>query len=57
MMVLHGMIIGLFMYFTLVYVAKQSRPYSEKNAVLIGASSVIYMVIFGHNLPSFQCCK
>ena len=50
-MVLHGVLIGIAAYAAMLYVVKQPTEIAEQRAVLLGASSIIYMTLFGHNLP------
>jgi len=51
MMVLHSLLIGVVLYFGMVYGLQQSPIVAENRSVLIGAVVLIYMVVFGHGLP------
>ena len=51
MMVLHSLLIGVVLYFGMVYGLHQSPIVAENRSVLIGAVVLIYMVVFGHGLP------
>ena len=52
MMGVHGMGIAFIIYIALLYIMKQPQIVAEKNAVLAGAISTIYMIVFGHKLPT-----
>ena len=51
MMVLHSLLIGIVIYFGMVYGLQQSPMVAENRSVVIGAVILIYMVVFGHGLP------
>ena len=51
MMVLHSLLIGVVLYFGMVYGLQQSPMVAENRSVVIGAVILIYMVVFGHGLP------
>ena len=51
MMLLHSIIIGLFLYFFMVFVLRLSQPVSENRSILFASLILIYMVLFGHGLP------
>lgn len=51
MMVLHSLLIGVVLYFGMVYGLQQSPMVAENRSVVIGAVILIYMVVFGHDLP------
>ena len=52
MMVLHSLIIGIILYIVLFYGLKQSAHVAEDRSVLIAALVLVYMVLFGHRLPT-----
>ena len=52
MMVLHSAIIGLVLYMLMVFVFNQSPKIAENRSVLIAAVVLIYMILFGHGLPT-----
>jgi len=52
MMVLHSVIIGLVLYMLMVFVFNQSPKMAEYRSVLIAAVVLIYMILFGHGLPT-----
>jgi hypothetical protein len=52
MMVLHSVIIGAVLYMLMVFVFKQNPRIAENRSILIAAVVLIYMILFGHELPS-----
>jgi uncharacterized membrane-anchored protein len=51
-MVLHSVVIGLVLYLLMVFVFNQSPKMAEYRSVLVAAVVLIYMVLFGHGLPT-----
>jgi peptidoglycan/LPS O-acetylase OafA/YrhL len=51
-MVLHSAIIGLVLYMLMVFAFNQSPKMAENRSVLVAAVVLIYMVLFGHGLPT-----
>lgn len=51
MMLLHSLLIGLLLYFIMVFLMKQPVRIAEDRSVLLGALVLVYMVLFGHGLP------
>jgi len=51
-MALHSLIIGVGVYLFMVYVLKQKSVIAEDRSILLAASVLIYMVLFGHKLPT-----
>ena len=52
MMLLHSAIIAIVLYLTMTYALGQSTAVAENRSLLIGALILIYMLIFGHGLPT-----
>ena len=52
MMVLHSVVIGLVLYMLMVFVFNQSPTMAEYRSVLIAAVVLIYMILFGHGVPT-----
>jgi len=52
MMLLHAVVIGVVLYLLMVYVLGQSKSVAESRSILLAAIVLIYMVVFGHRLPS-----
>lgn len=51
MMLLHSAIIGLLMYGLMVFMGV-GAAIAENRAMLVLGASLIYMVVFGHGLPT-----
>ena len=51
-MALHALIIGAIAYIVMVFVLKQNSARAEDRSVLLASCALIYMVLFGHGLPS-----
>lgn len=51
-MLLHAFVIGAFVYVFYKYVGKKSELVSQDNAVFWGGFLLVYMVLFGHGLPT-----
>jgi len=52
MHLLHSAVIGVVLYLILLYVVKQSPSKAENMSVLVGGLALVYMVLFGHGLPT-----
>ncbi len=52
MMMIHSAIIGIILYIFMILVLKQKEVVAENRSVLIFAFVLIYMVLFGHGLPT-----
>lgn len=52
MMLLHSVIIGLVLYLLMVFILKQQSCIAENRSILIAALVLIYMILFGHGLPT-----
>lgn len=50
-MFLHSVIITVILYFIMVIVLRQRRDVALDRSILIGAITLIYMIVFGHGLP------
>jgi hypothetical protein len=51
-MLCHSVIIGLVLYFIMTFMLGQSRVVAENRSILIAAFVLIYMIMFGHGLPT-----
>jgi ACR3 family arsenite efflux pump ArsB len=51
-MLLHSVIIGIILYIFMVYVLKQKQIVAENRSIILGAVVLIYMVVFGHGMPT-----
>jgi hypothetical protein len=50
-MFVHSFIIALILYVIMRYFLKQNDAKAQDRSILIGAISLIYMILFGHGLP------
>ena len=57
MMFIHSVFIGLILFILIFYILQQKYEVAEIWSYLIGSISLIYMIIFGHNLPSANINK
>ena len=52
MMLLHSLVIGVVLYILMVFVFKQNMQMAENRSILIASALLIYMILFGHGLPT-----
>ena len=52
MMFLHALIIGILLYLFMVYILGQRPFVAENRSILLAAFVLIYMILFGHGLPT-----
>lgn len=52
-MVVHSAIIGVLLYLFMTFILGQSQSIAENRSILIAAIGLIYMILFGHGLPTF----
>ena len=52
MMAIHSVLIGAVAYLVMIYGLKQRPVVAENRSVLLAAIILIYMILFGHNLPT-----
>lgn len=52
MMLFHALIIGVILYLLMIYVLKQKPIVAENRSILLAAIALIYMILFGHGLPT-----
>ena len=52
MMILHSAIIGSILYLFMFYVLRQRSAVAENRSIVLAALVLIYMVVFGHGLPT-----
>ena len=50
-MLTHSAIIGIVSFLLMIYGLGQGRVMAENRSLLVGAVSLIYMVMFGHDFP------
>ena len=52
MMLVHSLIIGVLLYLFMLFVLGQKQAVAENRSILLGALALIYMILFGHGLPT-----
>lgn len=48
----HSFILTFILYLLMIYLLKQSQNMALTRSILIGAIVLIYMILFGHGLPT-----
>jgi hypothetical protein len=51
-MLLHSLIIGVVLYCIMVFGFNQPNNVAENRSILISSVVLIYMILFGHGLPT-----
>jgi len=51
-MVVHAAIIGIVLYCIMLFGLRQQSTVAENRSILIASSVLIYMILFGHGLPT-----
>lgn len=51
-MVFHALVISIILYLIMVFLLKQNCAVAENRSILMGAVVLIYMILFGHGLPT-----
>jgi len=51
-MLFHSLIIGIFLYIFMIFILGQKQIVAENRSILIASLILIYMILFGHNLPT-----
>jgi len=51
-MLLHAFIIGIILYLTMVFILGQKPIVAENRSLVLAALALIYMILFGHGLPT-----
>ena len=52
MMLLHSVIIGILLYLFMIFILGQNQVIAENRSILLGALILVYMILFGHGLPT-----
>jgi ACR3 family arsenite efflux pump ArsB len=52
MMILHSLIIGVLLYLFMIFILGQNQIVAENRSILLAAVILIYMILFGHGLPT-----
>jgi hypothetical protein len=51
-MLLHSVIIGILLYIIMIFILGQNQVVSENRSILLAALLLVYMILFGHGLPT-----
>jgi len=51
-MLLHSVIIGILLYIFMIFMLGQKQVVAENRSILLAALILVYMILFGHGLPS-----
>jgi len=51
-MLSHSVVIGILLYFFMSFILGQKQPVAENRSILAAAVILIYMILFGHELPT-----
>jgi len=51
-MLLHSVIIGILLYLIMIFVLGQKQIVAENRSIVLAALVLIYMIVFGHGLPT-----
>jgi hypothetical protein len=52
MMILHSAIIGVLLYIFMFFILGQNKIVAENRSILLAAAILMYMILFGHGLPT-----
>ena len=52
MMYIHSVIIAVVLYVIMKFILKQPEMMAQDRSILIGALALVYMILFGHKLPT-----
>ena len=52
MMYIHSVIIAVILYLIMKFILKQPEMMAQDRSILIGALALVYMILFGHKLPT-----
>lgn len=52
MMLLHSVIIGIILYLFMIFILGMKSVVAENRSLLIAAFVLVYMILFGHGLPT-----
>ena len=52
MMIVHSVIIGILSYIFMIYILGQPQMVAENRSILLGSFVLMYMILFGHRLPT-----
>jgi len=52
MMLLHSILIGVLLYLFMFFILGQKQIVAENRSILLAALILVYMILFGHGLPT-----
>lgn len=52
MMLVHSIVIGAVLYAIMLFGLEQKQSVAEYRSILIAALVLVYMIVFGHKLPT-----
>ena len=52
MMLLHSVVIGILLYVFMIFMLGQKQSVAENRSILLAALVLVYMILFGHGLPT-----
>jgi hypothetical protein len=52
MMLVHALLIAVIFYLVMVYGLRQADAVAQARSMMIGAAVLVYMLLFGHGLPT-----
>lgn len=52
MMLLHSAVIGILLYLLMIFILGLNENVAENRSILLAAVILIYMIVFGHGLPT-----
>lgn len=52
MMLLHSVVIGILLYLFMLFILGQTQSVAENRSILLAALILVYMMLFGHGLPT-----
>lgn len=52
MMILHSVIIGILLYLFMIFILGQKQNVAENRSILLAGLILVYMILFGHGLPT-----
>ena len=51
-MFLHSVVIGILLYLFMTFILGQKQSVAENRTILLASLALIYMLLFGHGLPT-----
>ena len=52
MMLVHAIIIGILLYIFMIFALGQRQSVAENRSILLAGLILVYMILFGHGLPT-----